>query len=295
MNKLWLEVALNGGRGRNWQPTMPLSVEDIVSEGLACVSEGAAIVHYHAYDAATGRQQERNLDLHRRIIEGIRSRCDAIVYPTTAMRILGQPAMGSDRFSVEEILIREGLLEWFVLDPGSMVMAHRSDLSGGYVYLNEIGEIIAGYEFAKQHGLSLALAIYEFGFARLARRVASRVGDRDPGVYRLMFSDGFSYGLPPSAASLRITHEALGLFGIERWMLAGLDFDVFALTRDALELGADLRVGLEDAPRGCGQTNLELVKRAVKYSRDAGRDLASPKDIRAAVPNPLPADVASGM
>ena len=230
-----------------------------------------------------------NLDLHRRIIEGIRARCDAIVYSSTAMRLLGQPSLGAERFSVDEALVKEGLLEWLVLDPGSMVMAHESDLASGYVYLNEVGEIIKGYRLAKDHGLSLAVAIYEFGFARLARRMASSVvKDRDPAIYRLMYSQGFSYGLPPSAASLRLTHEALGLLGINRWMLAGLDFDVFALARDALELGCDLRTGLEDAPRGCGRTNLELVKQAVAACRAAGCDLATPADIRAATINPLP-------
>src|SRR5438270_7523094 len=79
--KTWLEVALNGGWSRARQPRVPVSVEEIVRDGIAAVEAGAAIVHLHAYDVATGRQKD-DADLYARIIEGIRARVDAIVYPT---------------------------------------------------------------------------------------------------------------------------------------------------------------------------------------------------------------------
>ncbi len=79
--KTWLEVALNGGWTRALQPLNPIAVDEIIAEGVACVREGAAIVHLHAYDAATGRQCD-DADVYAHIIEGIRSKVDAIVYPT---------------------------------------------------------------------------------------------------------------------------------------------------------------------------------------------------------------------
>src|SRR5690242_19095281 len=81
MGKTWLEVALNGGLTREVQPHVPVSVEEIVADGIACVKAGAAIVHLHSYDVATGRQKD-DTDLYARIIEGIKSKVDAIVYPT---------------------------------------------------------------------------------------------------------------------------------------------------------------------------------------------------------------------
>jgi 3-keto-5-aminohexanoate cleavage enzyme len=55
---VWLEAALSGPWGRELQPKIPISVREIVDEGIACAKEGAAVVHVHAYDEATGRQRD---------------------------------------------------------------------------------------------------------------------------------------------------------------------------------------------------------------------------------------------
>ena len=79
--KTWLEVALNGPWGRERQPRSPIAVDDIVNEGIACAKAGAAIIHIHAYDEATGRQSDDWQQIAR-IIGGIRQSVDVIVYPT---------------------------------------------------------------------------------------------------------------------------------------------------------------------------------------------------------------------
>src|SRR5512145_530252 len=79
--KTWLEVSLNGPWSRDRQPGIPISVKDIVAEGIACARAGAAIVHVHAYDEKTGRQKD-DAELYTAIIEGIRAKEDVVVYPT---------------------------------------------------------------------------------------------------------------------------------------------------------------------------------------------------------------------
>ena len=66
MKKTWLEVALNGSWTRTHQPRIPVGVAEIVADGIASVKAGAAIVHLHAYDEATGRQSD-DADLYTRI------------------------------------------------------------------------------------------------------------------------------------------------------------------------------------------------------------------------------------
>ena len=138
---VWLEVALNGPWGREVQPKIPVGVREIVAEGIACAKEGAAIVHVHAYDEATGRQRD-DAETYRRIIEGIREQEDVIVYPT--LPVMGGPdaprAMTApERFKAVEQLAMQGLLEWTVVDPGSVNFAHYDRLVAiqeGFVYLN---------------------------------------------------------------------------------------------------------------------------------------------------------------
>ncbi len=55
---VWLETALNGPWTRARQPLIPIAVEEIAAEGIACAKAGAAIVHFHAYDPDTGLQRD---------------------------------------------------------------------------------------------------------------------------------------------------------------------------------------------------------------------------------------------
>ena len=55
---VWLEAALNGPWARTLQPGMPITVGELVSDGIVCARAGAAIIHVHAYDERTGRQRE---------------------------------------------------------------------------------------------------------------------------------------------------------------------------------------------------------------------------------------------
>src|ERR1051325_10648314 len=58
MAKTWLEVALSGPWTRKNQPRIPITVEEIVADGIAAAHEGAAIIHVHPYDPETGRQKD---------------------------------------------------------------------------------------------------------------------------------------------------------------------------------------------------------------------------------------------
>ncbi|MFN0041408.1 MAG: 3-keto-5-aminohexanoate cleavage protein [Burkholderiales bacterium] len=118
--KTWLEVALNGPWTRRRQPRIPVTVPEIVAEGIQCVQSGAAIVHVHAYNEATGEQTE-DAETYARIIEGIRTKVDAIVYPTVPTGGMeGRSAADPSRFAHIEALARRGLFEWAAVDPGSV-------------------------------------------------------------------------------------------------------------------------------------------------------------------------------
>src|SRR5262245_18084058 len=154
--KTWLEVSLNGPWGRAKQPRIPVSVNDIVEEGVACAKAGAAVVHVHAYDEATGRQKDDG-ELYERIITEFRSRTDAIVYPTVPLAGLpGHPGAQSpqERFGHVQYLAQRGLLEWAAVDPGSVNFADYDDLredKTGFVYLNPEEHIRHGLGLARQH------------------------------------------------------------------------------------------------------------------------------------------------
>jgi uncharacterized protein (DUF849 family) len=283
---VWLEVALNGPWGRELQPRIPIAVKEIVAEGIACAKEGAAIVHVHAYDPATGRQRD-DAGIYRRIIEGIREQQDVIVYPT--LPIAGSPdapaPMAAEaRFRAVEELARRGLLEWAVIDPGSVNFAHRDRLAAGdvgFVYLNPESHIRHGLELAAQHRFHPSYAIYEPGFLRLGAALHRAVPDVPTPIYRLMFSDGFAWGFPPRAYAL---DAYLRLLEAEApavpWMIAGLAVDIRRLIEAAIAKGGHVRVGLEDAPFGSVWRNQDWVRLAASAIENGGGRIASATVVR---------------
>jgi 3-keto-5-aminohexanoate cleavage enzyme len=286
--KVWLEVALNGPWSRARQPGIPIAVREIVAEGIACAQAGAAIVHVHAYDEATGRQKD-DPDLYAAIIEGIRAKVDAIVYPT--LPFAGSADASGEmtprsRFAAVEALARRGLLEWAVVDPGTVNISDYGELAAGrtgIVYANPESHIRHGLALAAAHRFTPSYAVYEPGFTRLGAALARAIPGVPRPMYRFMFSTGFTFGFPPEPFALD-AHLAL----LEReapgapWMIAGLAVDVLPLASAAILRGGHLRVGLEDAPFGSARTNVAWVEDGVRAIRAAGAEPATASHVRAA-------------
>lgn len=277
LSPVWLEVALNGAAGQQLQPGIPVAPEDIIRQAVECADAGAAVIHLHAYDDAG--QPVEEADIYARIIEGVREQRDVIVYPT-----LGLSGSLEERYAPIRELAQRGLLEWGVVDPGSVNITHEFQVAAGtdgILYPNPDSHIRAGLELAVEYGWRPAYAIYEPGFARLGAALAGQYPDLLTPVYRIMFSDHLLFGTPPSEDALRFYagHLEQTCVGAP-WMLSGLDADVEAIMPLALELGAHIRVGLEDAPFGCQHSNLQLVQRAVDLIAQSGRSLASVEQVR---------------
>ncbi len=285
--KTWLEVALNGPWTQDKQKGIPTTIDDIVQQGIDCVNAGASIVHVHAYDEKTGRQKD-DVDVYKKIIEGIRTKVDAIVYPTvpaSGMNPIDERSTAEDRYAHIESLAKDGFLEWTVLDPGSCNFSHYDELKEdkvGYVYQNSETDIRHGMGIAHKFGLHPSYAIYEPGFARLGANLHWRESTPDP-IYRLMFSSGFTFGFPPEDYGLTAYLNLLDQVAPGcNWMIAGLDVNLLPLIPRVIMESGHIRVGLEDAPFGCEKTNLELVEDAVNSIERCGGDLAKAAEVRLA-------------
>ncbi|MCU0868470.1 MAG: 3-keto-5-aminohexanoate cleavage protein [Burkholderiales bacterium] len=282
----WIEVAVNGPWGRGRQPNIPITVDEIVADAVACVHAGAAIVHVHAYDPDTGRQDDR-WETYAEIIGGVRQQVDAIVYPT--IPFVGDASAGDrpldaqQRFAHLEQLALRGLLEWAAIDPGSTNITHWDQLQQdipGFVYANPEPDVRHALGMARRLGFHPAYAIYEPGFLRLGAALHWRTGCPTP-LYRLMFSSDFSFGFPPEDFALTAYLELIDRIAPgAAWMLGGLGVDVRPLIPRALAEGGHVRVGLEDMPLGTDTTNVALVEEAVQLFDGMGFAPARAGDVR---------------
>jgi uncharacterized protein (DUF849 family) len=285
----WIEAALNGPWGRGTQPGIPVTVAEIVTDGIACAEAGAAIIHIHAYDEATGRQKD-DWQIYARIIDGIRAKHDVIVYPT--IPLAGGPDASTPmdveaRFGAVRELARRKLIEWTVVDPGSVQFSSLAKLEGseetGFLYENAEDHVRHGLTLCAQEGLHPSYAIYEPGFLRTGAALARRYDCPAP-IYRLMFSDGFSFGFPPEPYAVDAYLALLrGRADGAAWMAAGLDVDVAPLFGHVIAMGGHVRVGLEDARFGEKRGNRQLVEEAVGAVEESGGKVATSADVRRAL------------
>ena len=212
------------------QPGIPDTVDTIVAEGIACARAGACIVHVHAYDG--GGQQTFDWQVYARIIEGIRAKIDVPVYPSLPSPAIGRSPEAIEpepRFVHVEELAKRGLIEFAVIDPGSVNFVDlRAIASGkvGTVYTNPETHIRHGLTFASRYGFNPAYAIYEPGFTRAGAALAKAARTKVP-IYRFMFSETFAWGFPPKPhhldAHIRLLEEE---DAGAPWMAAGLGVDV---------------------------------------------------------------------
>jgi 3-keto-5-aminohexanoate cleavage enzyme len=280
----WIEVALNGPWGTAIQPGIPISHDAIVREAIACAKAGASIVHFHAYDEGTGRQND-DWESYARTIAAIRDAVDVIAYPTVPLG-----GSGVDRYRHIDELGRRGLIEWAVVDPGSLdivLPARDGEIDPGFVYLNPPDHVREGLHVCRDYGIRPSYAIYEPGFTRLGALLAAEYPGLPRPVYRFMFSDQFAWGFPPEAYALDTHIRLLGACdAAAAWMIAGLGVDVEPLAAEAIARGGHVRTGLEDARLGTERTNLELVETMARLVQRAGSRPASAAEVRAALAGP---------
>src|SRR6185312_5634645 len=120
----------------------------------------------------TGRQRD-DYDIYAPIIEGIRAKADAIVYPTlpiTGSGYAGELRSAEERYMHLERLARNGLAEWGVVDPGSALFTRFDQIArgeAGYTYFNPDEHFREGMRIAAQYGVRPSYAVYEAGCTRL--------------------------------------------------------------------------------------------------------------------------------
>jgi uncharacterized protein (DUF849 family) len=286
----WLEAALNGPWSRERQPGIPITADEIVEQAVACANEGAAIIHFHPYDPATGRQRDA-YEIYAPIIERIRSKVDVICYGTLPFAgdvDASEPMTAERRFDAVEKLAASGLLEWSVVDPGSTNISLLDELPQGregFIYANPDSHVRYGLDLCRRHRIVPSYAIYEPGFMRLGSALARCYAGVPQPVYRLMFSDRFSFGFPPRTWAIDAYLELLDeLDPGAPWMAAGLGTTIEPLIPAVVQRGGQVRVGLEDVPFGHPAGNVEQVRQARRLVEAAGGQCASAAEVRARLP-----------
>ena len=266
---------------------VPVTPEQIATSALEAARAGAAIVHIHVRDPATG-QGAREVELYRRVVQIIRSAdVDAIINLTAGLGgdlVLGgaESPLPLDRVATdlagaaERLAHVEALLpEICTLDCGTMNFA----AGGDYVMANTPEMLRAMARRIQSLGVRPELEVFDTGQLVMVKDLVEEGLIDDPVLIQLCM--GIRYGAPDDPGTLLTLVNSLP---------AGSVFSAFSIGRMQLPYaalavlaGGNVRVGLEDnlyVGPGEKATNGALVRRAVTILNAMNVRVLGPEELR---------------
>jgi 3-keto-5-aminohexanoate cleavage enzyme len=251
---------------REQHPRVPLTPEEIGIAVAEAAEAGAAIAHVHARDGAG--LPTADPAVYAAIAREIRSRCDIVVQASTGV---GLTVPWEERLAIVES--GEVDVTMATLNPASMTFAN-----GTFSNPPEFVERLA--EAMHERDLHPELEVYDFGHVALCLDLVQRGLIREP--LQFSFVMGVRGGMPGDPALLPQLRAMLPEKAI--WQAIGIGRAQLPLSLAALALGGNIRVGFEDNvyfERGqLAESNAQFVERAVALARVAGREVATPDQVR---------------
>jgi uncharacterized protein (DUF849 family) len=283
-NAVFITCAVTGsGESVKKNPHVPVTPAQIAAAALEAHAAGAAIVHIHVRDPATGGPS-RDPRLFREVVERIRATSDEVIINLTGGMggdiFLGPDeaplnfARGTDFVGPAERMthIRELLPEIASLDCGSLNF-DESLYGTTPRYLRQMAA-----EYRSRH-VRPEIEVFELGHIELARQLMTEGLIDSPALFQLCL--GIQYGAPASTEAMQAMRDALPP-GVQ-WSAFGVGRMQMPMVAQAVLLGGNVRVGLEDnlyLDKGVLATNAHLVERAVRIVELLGARVQSPREVR---------------
>ena len=266
-------------------PSLPITPEQIAASALEAADAGAAIVHIHVRDPATGKGT-RDVELYRRTVELVRAaNTDVIVNLTAGMGgdlLLGDPDPldfqpgGTDLVGGLERLAHVEALrpDMCSIDCGSLNFGE-----GHQVYVSTPNMIRDMAKRVRELGVKPELEVFDTGNLWFANQLVDEGLIDDPPWMQLC--TGIPYGMPNDVGLLTALTRLLP--DRAEFTTFGISAQQIPWVAQAILLDGHVRVGLEDnlyLARGVFATNADLVNRAREVVEAMGGRVQTPDQAR---------------
>ncbi|MBY4130134.1 3-keto-5-aminohexanoate cleavage protein [Rhodococcus fascians] len=293
-DKVIITCALTGGMTVPAQsPAIPVTVDQIVREGVRAAEAGASILHLHVREEATGKPVA-DLDLFDRLLTELKKETDAVLQPTTGggrgMTIeergsvlkfrpeMGTFNAGSFNFGIFPVAARDlPFADW-----------EREYLEGtrDYIFKNTFADMEYMAALMKESNTRPEIEVYDVGqLFNLKQLIKDGHLEAPFNIQFVLGVLGANGGEPDQLIHMLRTAERL--FGQDSftWSAAGVGYpNEFNLAALSLMLGGNIRVGIEDNLRvrrtEVAKSNTDLVVKAVELAALFDRTPASPAEAR---------------
>jgi len=281
---IFITCAVTGsGDSVKKSPHVPVTPAQIAAAALEAHAAGAAIVHIHVRNPASGAPS-REPALYREVFERIRDRNEQVILNLTAGMggdlYFGpddaplQFAAGTDFVGPRERMVHvtELLPELGTLDCGSL----NFDES---LYGTTPRYLRAMAQEYRRIGVRPEIEVFELGHIELARQLIAEGLIAQPALFQLCL--GIRYGAPATGEAMQAMRDALPA-GVQ-WSAFGVGRMQMPMVAQSVLLGGNVRVGLEDnlyLDKGVLATNAQLVERAVRIVELLGAHVQSARETR---------------
>ena len=267
MEKLIITAAITGSRiTREIAPHIPITPAEIVQSAVECWEAGAAIVHIHVRDPATGLGTQ-SIEIFKQVMEPLQEKTNLILCLTTS-GIPDRNLPTEDRLAPLELKP-----ELASFDAGSINL-------GNSVFMNSPEFLGSAAAKMKEMGVKPELEIFDLGMIINCLRMRSQGKLAEP--FHFQFVLGTPWGAPATPKSLLHLHQHIP--ENSTWSVIGIGKGHLPMSMMALIMGGHIRVGMEDNiyySRGVlAKTNAQFVERIVRIAGEYGREVATPDQAR---------------
>ena len=249
--------------------SIPLSIDEIVSDVRLCVAEGASIIHLHARDEMG--QATADQKVFEKLITRIRSACPGIIVTaTTSGRVWAE----YEKRSAVLDLDGEAKPDMASLTLGSLNFSHS-------VSVNSPDMIQRLAARMRERDIKPELEVFDLGMVNFAKFLIKKGYISPPFYFNILLGNIAS----AQASLLHVAAIVNDLPPESLWCLAGIGGAQLPMNAIGLAMGHGVRVGLEDnlwldAERAHPASNVELVKRVSALARLMNRPPTTPAQTR---------------
>lgn len=279
-----LTCAVTGNLTRPEQtPHLPVTPNEIAEQSLAAAEAGAAAVHIHVRDPATGAPSMA-LDLYGQVVEQIRRHDKQVIVNLTTgpggrfVPDADNPRVAGPGTTLLPPEQRVAHIAEFRPDICSLDLNTMN--SGDQVVINTPRNVARMAKVIRDAGCTPELECFDSGDLVLARKLIDDGVLQGPGLYTLVL--GVRYALPFSPEAIAFARTLLPAGA--QWSAFAIGRHAFPAVAQAFLMGGNVRVGLEDTiylDRGVlARSNAELVLKARRIVEDLGGRLATAAEAR---------------
>lgn len=286
--KVILTCAVTGNAPINPKYTYeyPVTPRQICDAVIEAASAGASVAHIHVRDPETGNGS-RDPSLFREVVDRIRDKgVDIVINLTAGLGAFFLPdpedesraLPESDVVSVEERIahLKDCLPEIASLD---VTTGNQVEGPVEFVYLNTTRTLRGMAKRFQELAVKPELEAFQAGDVLFANQLVQEGLVDDPPLYQFVL--GVLWASPSNPETMMYLRNLLPDNAV--WVSFGIARQEMPMVAQAVLLGGNVRVGLEDnlyLERGVFATNGQLVERARRIIEDLGEAVATPAETR---------------